>query len=142
MTPCSFCGRWRTRRRMRSGPRNLKDLELANLPTTTLAEVADATEQGSSASAERQPGGWVPGPHRPDPRPHEPSTQPTKLNGVAYFVRGSSGSGLSRCHSSFNVPNKGKGWRSSLFVGTPGRSATGWRVLLFAWPALTALGWS
>ncbi len=25
---------------------NLKDLELANLPTTTLAEVADATEQG------------------------------------------------------------------------------------------------
>jgi hypothetical protein len=46
MTPCSFCGRWRTRRRMRSGPRNLKDLELANLPTTTLAEVADATEQG------------------------------------------------------------------------------------------------
>jgi transposase len=25
---------------------NLKDLELANRPTTTLAEVADATEQG------------------------------------------------------------------------------------------------
>jgi transposase len=25
---------------------NLKDLELANLPTTTLPEVADATEQG------------------------------------------------------------------------------------------------
>jgi hypothetical protein len=25
---------------------NLKDVELANLPTTTLAEVADATEQG------------------------------------------------------------------------------------------------
>jgi hypothetical protein len=25
---------------------NLKDLELANLPATTLAEVADATEQG------------------------------------------------------------------------------------------------
>ena len=25
---------------------NLKDLELANLPTTTLAEVAEATEQG------------------------------------------------------------------------------------------------
>jgi hypothetical protein len=25
---------------------NVKDLELANLPTTTLAEVADATEQG------------------------------------------------------------------------------------------------
>ncbi len=25
---------------------NLKDLELANLPTTTLAQVADATEQG------------------------------------------------------------------------------------------------
>jgi hypothetical protein len=25
---------------------NLKDLELANLPTTTLAEVADATTQG------------------------------------------------------------------------------------------------
>ena len=25
---------------------NLKDLELANLPTTTLAEVADATQQG------------------------------------------------------------------------------------------------
>jgi hypothetical protein len=25
---------------------NLEDVELANLPTTTLAEVADATEQG------------------------------------------------------------------------------------------------
>jgi transposase len=59
---------------------NLKDLELANRPTTTLAEVADATEQGirrvcnsdSLVVGFLAPTGliWI----------HEPSTQPTKLN--------------------------------------------------------------
>ena len=33
---------------------NLKDLELANLPTTTLAEVADATQQGIQRVCKRQ----------------------------------------------------------------------------------------
>jgi hypothetical protein len=33
---------------------NLKDLELANLPTTTLAEVADATEQGIQRVCKRE----------------------------------------------------------------------------------------
>jgi transposase len=33
---------------------NLMDLELANLPTTTLAEVADATEQGIQRVCKRE----------------------------------------------------------------------------------------
>ena len=33
---------------------NLKDMELANRPTTTLAEVADATEQGSQRVCKHQ----------------------------------------------------------------------------------------
>ena len=33
---------------------NLKDVELANLPTTTLAEVADATEQGIQRVCKRE----------------------------------------------------------------------------------------
>lgn len=45
---------------------NVKDVELANLPTTTLAEVADASIQGRPIPA--------------CPSTHEPSTQPTKLN--------------------------------------------------------------
>jgi hypothetical protein len=49
---------------------NLKDLELANLPATTLAAVADATEQGYPAHLqERQPGSRVPCSHRPHADP-------------------------------------------------------------------------
>jgi hypothetical protein len=33
---------------------NVKDLELANLPTTTLAEVADATTQGIKGICQRE----------------------------------------------------------------------------------------
>jgi transposase len=58
---------------------NLKDVELANLPTTTLAEVADATTQGvSSVSASTRTwssGSW---PYRPVPRPmnRQPTHEP------------------------------------------------------------------
>jgi hypothetical protein len=54
---------------------NLKDLELANRPTTTLAEVAEATEQGIRRVCKHQDlvvGSW---PTPASPWTHEPSTQ-------------------------------------------------------------------
>ena len=59
---------------------NLKDLELANLPTTTLEEVADATTQGIKRVCKRDDlvtGFLAPTGLALD---DEPSTQPTKLN--------------------------------------------------------------
>jgi transposase len=58
---------------------NLKDVELANLPTTTLAEVADAATQGVQRACKRRT--WWSGssPAPASPSTPEPSTQPTKL---------------------------------------------------------------
>jgi transposase len=59
---------------------NLKDLELANLPTTTLADIADAATQGIQRVCTRDDlvvgSLTIPA----SPSTHEPSTQPTKLN--------------------------------------------------------------
>jgi hypothetical protein len=58
---------------------NLKDLELANLSTTTLTEVANATEQGIQrvCKSDSLVVGSLPTPACPST--HQPSTQPTKL---------------------------------------------------------------
>jgi hypothetical protein len=63
---------------------NLKDVELANLPTTTLAEVADATEQGIGrvCNSDSLVVG-VPGPHRPHARPM--NRQPNPRNSMLSF---------------------------------------------------------
>jgi hypothetical protein len=58
---------------------NLKDVELANRPTTSLAEVADAADQGIQRVWEREDlvVGFLATAALPST--HEPSTQPTKL---------------------------------------------------------------
>jgi len=59
---------------------NLKNLELANRPTSTLAEVADATEHGIQRVGDSNSlaVGFLATPA--SPLAHEPSTQPTNLN--------------------------------------------------------------
>jgi hypothetical protein len=59
---------------------NLKDGELANRSTTTLAEVADATEQGIQRVCKSDSLVVGSSPTPACPCTYEPSTQPTKLN--------------------------------------------------------------
>jgi hypothetical protein len=71
---------------------NLKDVELANLPTTTttttttLAEVADAATQGIQRVCKTENLAVGSSPRPACPSTHEPSTQPTKLNNRTYAV--------------------------------------------------------
>ena len=62
---------------------NLKNLELANRPTSTLAEVADATEHRIQRVGDNNSlvVGFLATPA--SPLTHEPSTQPTKLNSAS-----------------------------------------------------------
>jgi hypothetical protein len=66
---------------------NLTDLELANLATTSLAEVADATTQGIHGSATSGPGHGLPDPHWPHPRPITRQLNPRTSDTATVWVR-------------------------------------------------------